>query len=166
MIVTTSDPSRLFPAPMLVDEHDLVDIRPELFKIVRVKGEEEYVPDLGKIGILGSRWIVSRKRTTNLFDLANVWKKIVFQKLDETVAEEGGVDPTIPIVEEDNEPGEEDNEPGEEDNELGEEDNEPGEDLPHNLASTDEVSDVILHRRSRSIDLEHPEFGRSSKIYT
>ena len=142
---STSDPSRLFPAPMAEDEHDLVDIQPGLYKTIRVKGEEEYVPDLGRIGILGSRWIVSRKRTTNLFDLANVWKKIVFQKLDETIADEGGVDPTIPIVEEDNE---------------------PGEDLPHNLASTDEVSDVILHRRSRSIDQEHPEFGRSSKFYT
>ena len=62
---------------------------------------------MGKIGILGSQWIVSRKQTTNLFNLANVWKKIVFQKLDETVAEEGGMDPMIPIIEEDNLPGEE-----------------------------------------------------------
>ena len=47
-----------------------------------------YIPDLGKIGILGSQWLVSRKCNTNLFDLANVWKKTVFRKLDERITEE------------------------------------------------------------------------------
>jgi hypothetical protein len=136
---STSDPSRPFPVPD-EHEHDLVDIRPDLFRIIRVKGEEEFVPDLGKIGILGSRWIVSRKRNTNLFDLANVWKKIVFRQLDENIAQEGGVDPTIPNADEIENPGEE---------------------LPHNQDDTDNV--IQLHRRERSQELEHPEFGRQSK---
>ena len=137
---STSDPSRPFPAPD-GNEHDLVDIRPELFRLIQVEGEEEYVPDLGKIGILGSRWIVSRKRNTNLFDLANVWKKIVFRQLDENIAQEGGVDPTIPNADEIEDPGEE---------------------LPHNQEDSD--NDIIqLHRRERSQELEHPEFGRQSK---
>ena len=69
----------------------------------------------------------------------------MFQKLDETVAEEGGMDPTILIIEEDNLPGEE---------------------LPQNQADTDSDSGIILHRCSCSRELEHPEFGRSSKFYT
>ena len=105
-----------------------------------MEGEEEFVPDLGKIGILGSRWIVSRKRNTNLFDLANVWKKIVFQQLDENIAQEGGVDPTIPNVDEN----------------LN-----LGEVLPHNQDNDDDV--INIHRRERSQELEHPEFGRMSK---
>ena len=94
----TNDPARPFLPHDPEQPHDLVDIRPDLFRLVQVKGEEVYVPDLGKIGILGSRWLVSRKRNTNLFDLANVWKKTVFRKLDERIADEGGVNPMIPNV--------------------------------------------------------------------
>ena len=135
-----TDPTRPFPVPDPTDVGDLVDIHPTLFRVIKVEGEEEYFPDLGKIGILGSRWIVSRKRNTNLFDLSNVWKKIVIRQLDEAIAEEGGVDPMIPIV-----------------NEL---DN-LREELPQNLDNTDEV--LHLHRRERSEELEHPAFGRMSK---
>jgi hypothetical protein len=28
------------------------------------------------------------------------------------------------------------------------------------------TQDIILHRRERSQELDHPEFGRSSKVYT
>ena len=138
----TNDPARPFLRHDPELPHDLVDIRPELFRLLEVEGEEVYVPDLGKIGILGSRWLVSRKRNTNLFDLANVWKKTVFRKLDERIAEEGGVNPMIPNVDP----------------------------LDYQLEAipreTGLEEDIILHQREHSEELEHPEFGRISKIYT
>jgi hypothetical protein len=107
-----------------------------------VEGEDVWVPDLGKIGILGSRWLVSRKRTTNLFDLANVWKKTVFRKLDERIAEEGGVNPTIPNVD-------------------------PLDFQLEAIPREVEIEQVIqLHQREHSEELEHPEFGRISKFYS
>jgi hypothetical protein len=51
----------------------------------RRDGEEVYYPDIRKINILNSRVITSRKRTTNLLDLTNLWKKIVFQRFDAKV---------------------------------------------------------------------------------
>ncbi|PPQ89462.1 hypothetical protein CVT25_012963, partial [Psilocybe cyanescens] len=81
--------SRPFIKPSDDEVHGLDDVKPDLFAVIPVDGEDVHVPDLRKIGLLGSRWIVSRKRNTNLFDLANVWKKTVFRKLDENIAEEG-----------------------------------------------------------------------------
>ena len=43
------------------------------------------MPDLSKTDILGRRWLVSRKRTRNLFDLTSLWKKAVITRLDEDV---------------------------------------------------------------------------------
>jgi hypothetical protein len=136
---SVTDASRPFPAPREGDEHGVVDVRPDLFtRVLDDTGEEVFVPDLRKIGLLGSRWIVSRKRNTNLFDLANVWKKTVFRQLDETIATEGGVNPMIPIDECITEP----------------------------VDYQSLTQDIILHRRERSQELDHPEFGRSSKVYT
>ncbi|PPQ94778.1 hypothetical protein CVT25_008385, partial [Psilocybe cyanescens] len=87
--------SRPFIKPSDDEVHGLDDVKPDLFTVIPVDGEDMYVPDLRKIGLLGSRWIVSRKHNTNLFDLANVWKKTVFRKLDENIADEGGVVPLI-----------------------------------------------------------------------
>jgi hypothetical protein len=140
---SVNDPSRPFTAPDSEHEHGVVDVRPDLFtRVLDNVGEEVFVPDLRKIGLLGSRWIVSRKRNTNLFDLANVWKKIAFRQLDENIATEGGVDPMIP--------------------------NDDDNIIPADYQSLTQESneDIILHRRERSQELEHPEFGRSSKIYT
>ena len=138
----STDPSRPFPAPDPLLLHDLVDIRPELFRIAKVEGEDVHIPDLGKIGILGSRWLVSRKRNTNLFDLANVWKKTVFRKLDEAIANEGGVVPQISSAD-------------------------PLslqlEAIPHEIEDNEVIQ---LHQRERSTELEHSEFGRLSKVYT
>ena len=61
-----------------------------------VDGELDFIPDLRRIGLLGSHWLVSRKCNTNIFNLANVWKKTVFNKIDEEISEEGGVVPMIP----------------------------------------------------------------------
>jgi hypothetical protein len=138
----SNDPSRPFRPHSQEYEHDLTDIHPGLHRVIQVDGEEVFVPDLGKIGMLGSRWIVSRKRNTNLFDLANVWKKTVFRKLDETIATEGGVNPTIPSTDH-------------LDRQL--------EAIPR---ETSLEEDIILHQRDRSEELEHPEFGRTSKFYT
>ena len=143
----SNDPSRPFPAPDPGYEHGITDVRPDLFlRISDAKGEDLFIPDLRKIGLLGCRWVVSRKRNTNLFDLANVWKKVVFRQLDEAIAEEGGVVPEIPrddpltlILETD-----------------------------RTLAQALEVvedNEIVLHRREHSEELEHPEFGRISKTY-
>ncbi|KAH9846184.1 hypothetical protein C2E23DRAFT_697468, partial [Lenzites betulinus] len=46
------------------------------------------IPDIRKINILNRRMIVSRKRGHNMFDLTNLWKKLVLEKLGEKVSEE------------------------------------------------------------------------------
>ena len=45
-------------------------------------------PDVRKLEILSSRMIVSRKRTRNLFDLTNLWKRLVLTKMDQQVLED------------------------------------------------------------------------------
>lgn len=75
-------------------EGDLADVLPTLFAVIKDgSGEESFTPDLRKIGMLGRRWLVSRSRTTNLFDLSNVWKKLVLRKMDEELANAGGLHP-------------------------------------------------------------------------
>ena len=143
----TNDPSRPFPAPDSSYEHGITDVRPDLFlRVSDDNGEEVFVPDLRKIGLLGCRWVVSRKRNTNLFDLANVWKKIVFRQLDENIAKEGGVVPEIPREDQLTRMLETDKS------------------LAQALA-VEEDDEIVLHRRERSEELEHPEFGRASKSY-
>ena len=143
----STDPSRPFLSPDPLFEHGITDVRPDLFvKVNDSNGEEMFIPDLRKIGLLGSRWVVSRKRNTNLFDLANVWKKVVFRQLDNNIAEEGGVVPEIPH------------------------------DDPLTLLlaadkslaqalEVEEDNEIVLHRREHSQELENPEFGRASKMY-
>ena len=144
----TSDPSRPFQPYDPGHENGITDVRPELFTTVRdLFGEEVEVPDLRKIGLLNCRWIVSRKRTANLFDLSTQWKKTVFRKLDEAIAEEGGVVPEISNVD-------------------------VGAQIlaGHRSHAAQYVSElvvpdeeIILHRRDYSSEMEHPEFGRLSK---
>ncbi len=84
------DPSRPFLPVDPASNDEITDVRPELYCSGTGRaGEEVFVPDLRKIGITGCRWLVSRKRGTNLLDLSNKWKKIVFQKLDEEIATTG-----------------------------------------------------------------------------
>jgi len=139
---STSDPARLIPPWDPDSDHDLHDVRPELFaEVVDRNGESAWVPDLRKIGLLGCRWMVSRSRNTTLFNLTNVWKKMVLHKLDEVISNEGGVDPMIP--------------PADIDNGL------MGQNLDPLNTSNDEI--IEIHRRSRSPDQEHLEFGMLSK---
>jgi hypothetical protein len=87
---------------------------------------------------------VSRKRNTNLFDLANKWKKTVFRNLDEAIAQEGGVVPQISL---------------------------PGIDTSAPLRYEgriidDKDDDVNIHAKDFSDDeMVHPEFGRLSKTH-
>ena len=138
----SGSPSRLFPE-YSPEGHDLVDVRPTLFaRIVDGDGNEGYTPDLGKIGILGSRWMVSRKRTKNLFDLATKWKNIVFDKLNDDFQQENAdIYPRIPQA---------------------------GSALPGNQSEASDDGpneEIVLHRRSSSPEMDHSTFGRLSKVY-
>ncbi|KIK72662.1 hypothetical protein PAXRUDRAFT_21728 [Paxillus rubicundulus Ve08.2h10] len=62
-----------------------VEAAPTLFIKLQGREEEFFEPDIRKTDIFTRKWIVSRKRTRNLFDLTNLWKKIVLEKLDEQV---------------------------------------------------------------------------------
>lgn len=46
------------------------------------------IPDIRKINILNRRMIVSRKRGRNMFDLTNLWKRLVLEQLEDKVEEE------------------------------------------------------------------------------
>jgi hypothetical protein len=62
----SQDPARPILAPSQEHVHGITDIRPDLYCIVKDStGEDMFVPDLRKIGLLGSRWIVSRKRVNH-----------------------------------------------------------------------------------------------------
>jgi hypothetical protein len=142
----TTDATRPFLPDDPKDEHDIIDVKPGLFTEVRQGVDDTvFVPDLRKIGLLGRRWIVSRKRNTNLFDLANNWKKTIFMKLDEAIADEGGVVPETPSV------------------------------MDTNLAAYEQsllqtvpiIQDEVIniHRRDSDDEMEHPLFGRLSKTH-
>jgi hypothetical protein len=145
------DPSRPF---LPVDPESTDDITGDVQPGLSVAGldragEVVYAPDLRKIGITGCRWLVSRKRGTNLLDLANTWKKIVFQKLDESIAETGFA--TSSII----------NPEGRElllEHERFMLTNWGGGIAP-------EPENINPHFRSVSPDMIHPEFGRISKTH-
>ena len=42
----------------------------------------KFVPDITKINILNHQLLVSWKRTKNLFDLSNLWKNLVVEKME------------------------------------------------------------------------------------
>ena len=48
----------------------------------------KYIADVGKLSISKAKVITSRKRTRNLLDLTNLWKKVVLATLDESAADE------------------------------------------------------------------------------
>ena len=52
------------------------------------------VPDIRKVKLFNARWIVSRKRTNNLGDLASLWKKTVLEKLERRIVSEVDVPST------------------------------------------------------------------------
>ena len=99
-----------------------------------------------KIGLLGRRWLVSRKRNINLFDLSSQWKKSVFEKLEE-----------LSIADDDNELEIQD---------VEEEVIRPEEiHLPRPGTAAEHDGDILLHQHELSSDEDqyHPQFGRLSK---
>jgi hypothetical protein len=80
--------NRDFPRPY---EESSGDQRPDASVLTRVDiGEDFWLPDIRKMGILNRRMITSRKRTRNLFDMTTTWKKVVLLKLDELEAKGTG----------------------------------------------------------------------------
>ena len=78
-----------FPSPPDNHDHD-VELTPGTdFRIGEFGSDSAiWLPDLRKLDILNRRWITSRKRTRNLFDLTSLWKKIVLEELDERLSSE------------------------------------------------------------------------------
>jgi hypothetical protein len=74
-----------FPPPPDPDDHD-VEAPHE--KFWDGPHGEVWAPDVRKTTIFNRRVITSRKRTLNLMDLANHWKKTVLEHLDERVLDE------------------------------------------------------------------------------
>ena len=70
------------------DVADLTETQPDLTVVVTNQDGKFNIPDIRKINILNRRMIVSRKRTRNLFDLTNLWKKIVLSNMDEEVLQD------------------------------------------------------------------------------
>ena len=58
-------------------------------------GIDLWVPDIRKTDILQRRWLVSRRRTKNLFDITGLWKKIVLEQHDEQLIQEGAIRPRV-----------------------------------------------------------------------
>jgi hypothetical protein len=71
--------------PYSQDLADLGDCDRSLMIPVTVDGESFDLPDIRKLGIFNRKLIVSRKRTLNLFDLTNLWKRLVLTKMDEDI---------------------------------------------------------------------------------
>jgi hypothetical protein len=67
------------------DLADLSETQPDLCTRVTNQDGEHLLPDIRKLDILNRRMIVSRKRTRNLFDLTNLWKKLVLSKMDQQI---------------------------------------------------------------------------------
>ena len=140
----SADPSRPFLLFDPDEKHDLVDVMPKLHcTVLAQNGEEVYSPDLCKIGLLGSCWIVSRRHTKNLLDLAYKWKNVVFEKLDEAIV----ADITAPKIQPKNVMKDE---------------------WARLFSSSTRDSEMTLniHLCNSDDELEHLEFGRLSKMYT
>ncbi|KAH8070034.1 hypothetical protein BXZ70DRAFT_866943, partial [Cristinia sonorae] len=79
------DGKTLFPAPRDGHFGDLDLVLPgHMTQVLTSDGPIE-VPDLRKISIIDASILVSKKRTRNMFDFTSLWKRSVFERLDEVV---------------------------------------------------------------------------------
>jgi hypothetical protein len=62
---------------------DIGSIPEELVEVIFTPEGKRKMPDVTKLGFEKRRFIVSRKRTKNLFDLTALWKKVVLTGMDE-----------------------------------------------------------------------------------
>jgi len=76
---------------------DLELVDPELCSEYHSSDGPVMMPDIRKLDILNRRFIVSRKRTRNIFDLTSLWKKAAIQRFEEALHEEGNND-DIPML--------------------------------------------------------------------
>jgi hypothetical protein len=67
---------------------DLSEMRTDLTVLVAELDGVSGIPDICKLDILNRRMIVSRKHTCNLFDLTNLWKKIVLTHMEQQVLQD------------------------------------------------------------------------------
>jgi hypothetical protein len=83
----TGNFSAFYPPPRKESDGDVAASA----HLVRVGGShvsEYWLPDMRKSNIMSMRVITSRKRTRNMYDLVNSWKRVVLEHLDERVAQE------------------------------------------------------------------------------
>jgi hypothetical protein len=73
----------------------LEDVDPKFLTLWETDSGPVAMPDIRKIGFDQKRFLVSRKRTRNLFDLTSLWKKTVLTRLDQAVVAEQREDPAV-----------------------------------------------------------------------
>jgi hypothetical protein len=71
----------------------LDDVDPKFLTTWETDSGPVAMPDIRKIGFDQKRFLVSRKRTRNLFDLTSLWKKTVLTRLDQAVVAEQREEP-------------------------------------------------------------------------
>ncbi|OJT03966.1 hypothetical protein TRAPUB_5352 [Trametes pubescens] len=86
--VNTNNIDNYYPAPDKPLPGSFAVLPDLLTRVQGRDGQPVEVADLRKIQLIGNRVLVSKKRTKNLFDLTSLWKRIVFQKLDEKALEQ------------------------------------------------------------------------------
>ena len=93
------------PDPVLWDEQDDRDMRtdlqvPEEYRLYRGGNPKsgDWTPDIRRIGLGDAKLLVSRKRTTNMFDIMSIWKRSVLEKVDERVLETATAAPPPPSL--------------------------------------------------------------------
>ena len=69
------------------EERELGDSLPDSVKTPKGLNEQSpFLPDVTKLNsLMRARWLVSRRRTRNLFDLTNMWKRIVLTSMNENL---------------------------------------------------------------------------------
>ena len=68
--------------PWYSDQFGDLDRTGELMLFVDDDFIGKFIPDITKINILNRKLLVSRKRTKNLFDFTNLWKRLVVEKME------------------------------------------------------------------------------------
>jgi len=66
---------------------DLGRVDPDLCTRIATTDGVQVMPDVTKLGFERSRWLVSRKRTRNLFDFTTTWKQVVLRGMDRAASE-------------------------------------------------------------------------------
>lgn len=79
------------------DFGDLEEVDGSLKTAVKTTDGLLEIPDIRKLDIFKRRWITSRKRTRNLFDLTGLWKRTVITKLEQQTLREQADPPLLQV---------------------------------------------------------------------